>query len=341
MNLPGYEFIPAPLWLVTGLHVLTLTLHFAAMNFLVGGLVVLLFGKIEGKWDHPVVRTYLKLFPVAMAATVTLGVAPLLFVQLVYHRQVYAASIASGWFWLFIIVAVIAAYYLLYAAAFSRGENPGRRPLFLGLALLAAVYVSFVYSTVFSLAERPDLVQALYASNQSGTAIHPEPGVWGFRWIHALLGAVTVGAFFVGLLGRSSEPVYALGKRFFLWGMLAAMVAGFAYLFTLGGFIVPLMRSAAIWIVLAAIVLSLLSLHMFFTRRFALSGILVFVSLAAMVTVRHTLRLIVLEGHFDPADIPVAPQWSVFAVFLVFFVIALALVAYMLRAYFGGGRERA
>ena len=37
--LPDYQFLPAPLWLITVLHILTLTLHFAAMNFLLGGLI--------------------------------------------------------------------------------------------------------------------------------------------------------------------------------------------------------------------------------------------------------------------------------------------------------------
>ena len=97
MNLPDYNFIPAPLWLITVLHILTLTLHFVAMNFLVGGVIIVLWGKFTDRWNHPVVKKFISAFPSAMAATVTLGVAPLLFVQLVYHRQVYAASIVSGW----------------------------------------------------------------------------------------------------------------------------------------------------------------------------------------------------------------------------------------------------
>jgi putative copper export protein len=52
MNLPDYNFIPAPLWLITTLHLVTLTLHFVAMNFLFGGLFVLLFGRLEGKWEN-------------------------------------------------------------------------------------------------------------------------------------------------------------------------------------------------------------------------------------------------------------------------------------------------
>ena len=135
MNLPDYNFLPAPLWLITVLHILTLTLHFVAMNFMVGGIIVILFGKFENKWQNAVVQKFVKLFPSAMAATVTLGVAPLLFVQLVFHRQTYAASIVSGWFWLGIIVAAIVAYYFLYAGAFSK-KKTGRTGSYLIVALV-------------------------------------------------------------------------------------------------------------------------------------------------------------------------------------------------------------
>jgi hypothetical protein len=333
MNLPDYNFLPAPLWLITILHIVTLTLHFVAMNFLFGGMIVLVFGKMTNKWDDPTVNKFVKLFPSAVAATVTLGVAPLLFVQLVYHRQVYAATIVSGWFWLLLVGAVMIGYYLLYAAAFSANGSRDRTPAFLGLTFLLLLYVSFVFSTVFSMGERPDLYKTLYAANQSGWVINSDVGSWLFRWLHMILGAVTVGGFFVGLLGKDSEPAYDIGKRFFLWGMMLTMVAGLVYLFTLGDSLLPLMRSVAIWLVLAAIVLSLGALHFFFRRKFVASTLLLFISLTGMVFARHTLRLIFLDGKFDPGTIPIVPQWSVFIMFLVFFVIAIGLVWYMLKLF--------
>ena len=85
MNLPDYEFLSAPLWLITVLHILTLTLHFVAMNFLVGGVIMVLYAATRKRWDDPTLKKFGKMFPAAMAATVTLGVAPLLFVQMVYQ----------------------------------------------------------------------------------------------------------------------------------------------------------------------------------------------------------------------------------------------------------------
>lgn len=98
----------------------------------------------------------------------------------------------------------------------------------------------------------------------------------------------------------------------------------------------PVMRSPVIWLVTASFVLALGALHQFFTAKMVRAAVLLSLTMFAMVTARHFLRLIVLDGKFDPATIPVTPQWSVFAVFLVCFLVALALVAYMLRLYFRG-----
>ena len=69
MTLPSYNFLPAPLWLITVLHIVTLTLHFLAMNFLLGGLAVVTFARLKNKWNDPAVQSYVKLLPSATAAT--------------------------------------------------------------------------------------------------------------------------------------------------------------------------------------------------------------------------------------------------------------------------------
>lgn len=342
MNLPDYNFLSAPLWLITTLHILTLTLHLSAMNFLFGGLLVILAGRMNDKWTNPAIKQYVKLLPTAMAATVTLGVAPLLFLQLVYYEQAYSAAIVSAWLWIAIIDAVIIGYYFLYGAAFSSNGKTGRVPVFLTIAVVLLAYVSFVYSTVFSMAEHPDLYRALYAGNQSGMVVNTYVGSWALRWPHMILGAITVGGFFVGVVGRSDEPVFKLGKRFFLWGMIASMVLGTAYLLTIDKvYVSALMRSPAIWPLVISIVLTLGAVHFYFKGKFLPAGLMLFASMMGMVSTRHSLRLLVLEEDFRPESIPVDPQWSVFAVFLVCFVAAIGLIWYMLKLYLADRRRTA
>jgi len=335
MSLPDYQFLSAPLWLVTTLHLVTLTLHFVAMNFLLGGVVIVLYAALRRQWSDPALLKFARLFPSAMAATVTLGVAPLLFVQLVYHRQIYSAAIVSGWAWLGIIGAAIVAYYALYRATL-RGDRTGRLSLAaLGLALAGLLYVSFAYSSIFSMAERPGLMHSLYAQDQSGLVWNPQIGDYLLRWSHMVLGAVTVGGFLLGLLGRDEPAAYRTGKQFFVGGMVLASLAGMGYTLSLLPILPALMKTPAIWALTVALLLSLGSLHFFFKKNFVGAGAMLFVSMLGMVYTRHTARMLQLSGLFEPSSLRIATQWSPFILFLVCFAIMLGVVAYMLRLFFG------
>ncbi len=339
MNLPDYHFLAAPLWLVTVLHLLTLTLHFLAMNILLGGAAITLWSSARNRWNGTQAVDFSRLFPAATAATVTLGVAPLLFLQLVYPRQVYAAAIVSGWFWLLVPAAVILAYYAFYRASFS-GQRTGRVDhVLLALAAAGLLYVSLAYSSVFSLAEQPALVRSLYAKNQSGWVWNPAVGSYALRWLHMLLGALTVGGFFVGVMGRDNPRVTATGKAVFAWGMGLAAAAGLAYLVSLMPYLGALMRSPAIAALAVAILLSLASLHFFFRRAYWVAGLALALSVFGMVYLRHVVRLLRLGSAFDAASWRIAPQWSPFLLFLVCFVAMLAVLAWLLWLFFRPQQE--
>lgn len=331
MNAPDSAFLSAPLGLLTLLHLLTLTLHLLAMNFLLGGLGIAVFAAVKGRWEDPDLQRFAKLLPPAMAATVTLGVAPLLFLQMVYPRQVYSAAIVSGMWWLLVVVAVMAAYYALYRASHvaERTGRPGLAPWLLALAGL--VYVSAAYTSVFSMAERPDLIRALYARTASGWAWNPPTLSMVLRWLHMLLGALTVGGFFVAWIGRDRGAIFALGRGCFLWGMLAAAIAGTAYLATLGPVLRPFMRTPAIWALTIAILLSAGALHLFLKQRFAAAAILLLLSTFGMVYARHVVRLLTLAGSFDPSSWRIAPHWPLVGLFLLCFLAMLGALAWMFK----------
>ncbi len=332
---PSYEFLSAPVWLITGLHLLTLALHFAAMGLVFGGLGTLLLARADGRWENPARRGMLRALPTAMAATVTLGVAPLLFLQLVYHRQVYSAAIVSAWWWLGIPVAAVVAYFALYRVALAPASRPAAGPLI--LALLALAYVSFTYSGIFALAEAPATIAATYAAHPGGTAFNPDVAAWLPRWLHMVAGAFTLGAFWLGVFTRRDERLFAFARRALVVTFAAAAVAGLVYLGTLGPLVVPFLRAGAMVWITAAVVLSLLALWLFFQRRLVLSGALLFVSLLSMVVNRQQLRTLRLDGVVDAGALPFHPQWSVLALFAVCFVLALAALGWMVRL---GSRQR-
>jgi hypothetical protein len=317
---------------VTALQVLTLSLHFLAMNFLLGGIVAVLFGGFPDRWRHPTVQRLIGWFPSVMAATVSLGVAPLLFTQLIYGRFFYSAAIVSGWIWLAVVPLLMLAYFSFYAAALTESPGPHQGRL-LGVGLAALVLVSLIYSATFALGERLDLQHQLYQASQSGFTLNPDWKEWGLRWLHMLLGALTVGGFFVGVVGREEEASFAIGKRFFLLGMTATILVGIAYLGTLGADLRPFMRGPGSKVLGGAVVATLASAFLFAKRRLLPASVLLFLSLVGMVLTRHFLRLVHLTGTFDPATIPVQPDWGPFGIFMICFVGMLLGLGWMAKLY--------
>jgi hypothetical protein len=338
MNL--HDSLPAPLQVINGLHILTLTLHFIAMNFLVGGVVLVLAGVSGRNRGNATVRRLMKLLPTGMAATVTMGVAPLLFLQLVYSNQIYPAAIVSAWFWLLIIPSAIAAYYLFYGAAFA-GQGRARTGWFYVMAgSVCLALISLVYSSVFSLAERPGLVRSLYLDRQDGIVWNPGWTDYAFRWLHMISGAITVGGYIASIFGKNDPEFFPAARRMFVFGMLGSYVAGVAYLVQVARSYPVFMRSPAIWAVALGALLSAGALHLFYKKRFVLSGTAIFISLTLMVFARHNFRLLKLLPHFDPYLLPVVPQWIPFSLFLASFVLALVVTIFMLRLFFAGPRNQ-
>ena len=120
--------LPAPYWVFKLLLVVTFTLHMMAMNLMLGGAALALLARWRkgNAYGNRIFLDVAKKVPSLMAATISLGIAPLLFVQVLYGQYFYTSSILLAWPWFLVIVFVIAAYYGFYFVAY-RGDT-GRWP---------------------------------------------------------------------------------------------------------------------------------------------------------------------------------------------------------------------
>lgn len=347
--------IPGPYWLFTILHWLTFALHLIAMNILVGGILLLVISR-KGPLRENLFVSLTRLFPTVMAATITLGVAPLLFLQVIYGKFFYSASIVSGWNWFLIIPVVIIVYYLIYLVAMRKKLTDSARIDLLILALIGFVYVSYTLTMISDLAEKPDLWGDLYRASPAGMSLNPSFGETIFRWLHIMAGTVAVFGIAVQFFSiyhkriKGNWDLLRYGGRLYLLGALKAALLGLIYFFILDKeIIVAFLGSPGLHAVIGAIILNVIALILSYRAVSAerphlkiwTTAVLVFAGVFCMVIARHSLRLIYLEGHFDPASLPVDPQWSVFAVFLILFVGGLVTLFWMVRKFFGSSQTTA
>ena len=112
---PPDEFgLPAPPWVFQSLLILTFALHLVFMNFVLGGMLiqaVALCRRNAGPTMRALIEILSSTMPVAVSFTITTGVAPLLFVQVLYGQFFYTSNILLGFIWLSILVWLIHAFY--------------------------------------------------------------------------------------------------------------------------------------------------------------------------------------------------------------------------------------
>lgn len=108
------------------LYVLTLGLHFALAGYVLAGTAWILVSGITSSAPGTC-RTSARLLrdwlPFALGGAITAGVAPLLFVQILYQREFYSANLLLMRHWMMVLPALIIGFYSLYLVK-SRLDRP-------------------------------------------------------------------------------------------------------------------------------------------------------------------------------------------------------------------------
>jgi hypothetical protein len=178
--------LPAPVWLLKALHMLLLSLHFVAVQLLVGGLAVAFVWNLLGHLRRNELQRAASgelagYLPVVVTYVVNLGVPPLLFAQVLFGTALYTSTILIGAWWISVIFLLIGMYYMLYVMT-RRGAS-GRAWWGLALAsLLIVLVVAKIYSTTMTLMLQPEVWPAMYAANAHGTALPPHDPTLLPRW---------------------------------------------------------------------------------------------------------------------------------------------------------------
>lgn len=120
------------------LMVLTFTLHIIFVNFTLGTSFIAIYGHFKGEefWKR-LSRAMAKAVPAMVSMAMVMGVAPLLFVQVVYDPFWYTSNILSAiWVIGFIFVMMI-AYSFTYVFYLGRERREGKGYAFFGISAFA------------------------------------------------------------------------------------------------------------------------------------------------------------------------------------------------------------
>jgi len=338
---PSPDTIPVPWGYFQFLLMLTFSLHLLLMNALLGSTGIALYAHLRGGEVHRRLASGLsKVLPLLVAFTVNFGVAPLLFVQVLYGHFFYASSILMAVFWLAVIPLLIAAYYAAYLYGFRFGAMGRAGAAVIGLALLLFLAVAFLYTNNMTLMLDPRRWQAYFA-NPRGTLLNLGDPTLIPRYLHFVLGAAAIGGLSVAIFGRAKERkdkevgelATRLGLRIFLAFTLVEVVVGFWFLASLPREVMLLFmgRSAAGTVLFAAgLVLTALVLLAGFRRRVLPTVVLTVVLVYLMTFLRDFVRTGYLAPVFSPDQLKVVPQYGPMVMFAVTLVAGISALAWMI-----------
>jgi hypothetical protein len=357
--IPAAEALPAAPWVLRVLLDVSFAAHILLVNVMLGltllGFVRSLGGSRNG--DAPLAPDMAALagpIPNATALAVNLGIAPLLFLQALYGQFLYVSSTLMGVYWFAIVPAVMAAYGLSYRQKAASARRSGRGRLLWGLMSLLMLGVSLAQTSNAVLLTGPGLWSG-YFGNPSGT-LTP----WGDptlipRWLHFVAASLALGGLALAMAGRArtrraaskgdpeamahGERLEALGLGWFAWATLAQAVDGLWFLVSLPrpvrlAFLGDDVLATALMVsglCLALATLALATLALAFRGRLMPAAASALATVAAMVAIRDESRNLCLTPYFEVDKLPVRPEYSTLALFLVCLALALTAVAWAVR----------
>ncbi|WP_456387115.1 hypothetical protein [Desulfolithobacter sp.] len=321
---------------------ITLFLHILLMNIMLGGAFIA-FARhlIHPESPCPLGRTISRRLPFTIAFTVNFGVAPLLFVQVLYGHFMYTSSILMASFWLLIVALLIAAYYLAYIYSYRYENMRIGRTVTVGLSLLLLLLIGLFFTSNFVMMMRPDS-WVRYFDRPGGTLlIFSDPTIIP-RYLHFVVSSVAVGGLAIAFYytmspGKDREQASTwirYGCYLFGWATILNFGIGFWFLGSLPPGAVDLSTTTGILItvcLLAGMVLAGLAVIKAFRLKVLPATWLILGSIFIMLLARDLLRAAYLKPWFSPGDLPVTPQYSPMIVFLLFFAAGLVLLAWMMR----------
>lgn len=326
--IPSADTIPVAWGWFQFLLLLTFPLHLLAMNAMVGGLAI---GVVQhfrgGDSRRRLAHRIAIILPLVIAFAVNFGVAPLLFLQVLYGHFVYTSSILMGLFWISVVPILIVAYYGAYLYDF-KFKGLGAAGKWLALAVLLLLFcIGYFFSNNMLLMSLPERFSE-YFQHRDGSLLVSGQSEFLPRYLHMMTGALAVGGLFVALLGRfraKAAPelaahASAVGMKTFFFMTIVNVGVGTWYLTSLPKQQMLLFMGRDLAATICFIIALLLVIGVLvssFRQRLMTTLIGTVVLVYLMSFLRSWLRTDMLADYFNLSQLQVAPQYSSMFLFLI------------------------
>ncbi|MEZ5451560.1 MAG: hypothetical protein R3E93_01895 [Thiothrix sp.] len=350
------------LFLVLG--VLTFALHILAVQVMLGASALTIWGALsKDAYQRQLAQAMLGVAKVAVSVAVVLGVAPLLFVQVVYDPFWYTSNVLSAWWVIGFILILTVAYllmYVFYAKNHHLATEKTTCPGSMILSIVLMLVVGFIMHVLTQQMLSPNEWMSWYAPNgeidASGTGLH-DYNLFRFGFFISL-SVMVIGGWLLAYrhyisVRTDTDSGYLqwlnpLAVKLSLAGGAIALAFGAGWMATLpesqaGFFLSP-------WVLLAVVMLLIAAgLPLFSGRKinspwlgYGGFGVMA-VALIVIAIAREMLRWNILFGEFgyNALDYTINMDWYSTSLFFGTFVVVggVTLAYFLIVAWKAGQSE--
>ena len=346
-----------------GLGVLTFALHILFVQLMLGTSIITIFGafKNEAKWRR-LAAAMLEVAKISVSVAIVIGVAPLLFVQVVYDPHWYTSNVLSANWVIGFIIILIFAYWAMYTYYFmnSKEKDKTKEPrgkIWMLVSLALMLVVGFIMHSLTSQILHPELWKEWYLQNgvldYSGSQLHAY-NLWRFAFFISMAIPVTGGMLVTyrrfKMVREDADHEYlnwaaSVGKTWIKVGSVISAALYVAWMMTIpetaGDF------ATSFWGIIGGVMVLFYAIW----AQIRLNGEAKFCSYMALPMAlviglviaisREMLRYGILDGFFgyDFMDYKVVMDWySTGLFFLTFAVVGGSVLAYFLTVAWQAGQ---
>lgn len=356
--------VPSHPLVFLALGVLTFALHMAAVQVMLGAAALTLRGAFatDTRWRR-LAAAMLTTAKIAVSVAIVLGVAPLLFVQVVYDPFWYTSNVLSAWWVIGFIALLIAGYTAMYVFYWQNHEmvaQGGRGGIWMVVSIALLLGVGFIVHSLTNQMLFPEHWMAWYAPqgvvNPGGHSLHhwnlprflffialsaPVTGAWVYAYRRYLQGAREADRGYL-------EWLRPLAQRLMVVGGAVSVLIGALWMITLPEKMAWFATS--VWMLLALLaLLAVVLLPLWLGPRLdqGVWGYGMFgagaVALIVVGAAREMLRFVTLLGShgYDAMNYRINMDWySTGLFFATFGVVGGVTLAYLLTVAWQAGQTQ-
>lgn len=339
--------LPAPSGFLKLLLLLTFFVHLVLVNILLGSVVLSVIDRRGSASDG---KGGVAFLPKVLALAVNFGVAPFLFLQVLYGNFLYPSIVLMAVWWMAVALFAMLAYYGLYVS--DGAVRPSRRVPVLLLSALLLLMTAFLLSNASTLMLRPDLWFRWFSEPHGHLLNISDPTLFP-RYLHILLASLAVGGLTMAWRAQWSgrdpemdageaERRFRRGLDWFFYVSLAQIPVGLLFLFTLpvsvrDGFLGgDALSSAALALAVSGLCIALVLARQGRLKQASVAALGV---ILVMVCVRDMVRDAMLQPYVAASQAPTAlamphGQTAALWLFLITAVLVVAVLVWLGRVLF-------